>query len=229
MHCELAGGRPASEKKAPVGEKDSNPTEGKPFRLAGAASAAVVGEDLRTRATTGRPKRHRTIIVRPFSVIASLTMPSARPPVSKIAGVAVPRPAVISRRSSLFRADNVAFPTGGERQVAAAGHCPNGAQVSRARIIAGLSGFLTVGGHGTGGEPKSVAFPRLTGRTVVILMSAFAATTGPWWGGAMIWIMFGVGTALGVGIGVAIGACVAVLTIGWWDRDADWAVRRRNS
>jgi hypothetical protein len=41
----------------------------------------------------------------------------------------------------------------------------------------------------------------------------------------MIWIMFGVGTALGV----AIGACVAALTIGWWDRDADRAVRRRNA
>ena len=45
----------------------------------------------------------------------------------------------------------------------------------------------------------------------------------------MTWIMFGVGTALGVGIGVAIGACVTALIIGWWDRDADRAVRRRNS
>ena len=48
--------------------------------------------------------------------------------------------------------------------------------------IAGLSAFLTVGGHGTEGKPKSVAFSHLTGRTVVILMSGFAATTGPWWG-----------------------------------------------
>ena len=44
-------------------------------------------------------------------------------------------------------------------------------------------------------------------------------------GVTMIWIMFGVGTALGV----AIGACVATLIIGWWDRDADGTVRRRNS
>jgi hypothetical protein len=42
----------------------------------------------------------------------------------------------------------------------------------------------------------------------------------------MIWIMFGVGTALGVGVGVAIGACVAALLIGW---DADRDARRRNS
>jgi hypothetical protein len=42
----------------------------------------------------------------------------------------------------------------------------------------------------------------------------------------MIWIMFGVGAALGVGIGVAIGGCVAALIIGWWDRDADRTVRR---
>jgi hypothetical protein len=45
----------------------------------------------------------------------------------------------------------------------------------------------------------------------------------------MIWIMFGVGAALGVGIGVAIGGCVAALIIGWWDRDADRTVRRVGS
>jgi membrane associated rhomboid family serine protease len=83
--------------------------------------------------------------------------------------------------------------------------------------------------HANGSKPKSGAFPHLTGRTVVILMSAFAATTGWGWGGTMTWIMFGVGTALGVGIGVAIGACVTALIIGWWDRDADRAVRRRYS
>jgi hypothetical protein len=48
-------------------------------------------------------------------------------------------------------------------------------------------------------------------------------------GGTMIWIMFGVGAALGVGIGVAIGGCVAALIIGWWDRDADRTVRRVGS
>jgi hypothetical protein len=44
----------------------------------------------------------------------------------------------------------------------------------------------------------------------------------------MTWIIFGVGTALGVGIGVAIGASIAALIIGWWDRDAERTVRRRN-
>jgi membrane associated rhomboid family serine protease len=47
-------------------------------------------------------------------------------------------------------------------------------------------------------------------------------------GGNMTWIIFGVGAALGVGIGVAIGASIAALIIGWWDRDAERTVRRRN-
>jgi hypothetical protein len=85
------------------------------------------------------------------------------------------------------------------------------------RVLDGL-------GHGKGREPKSGAFPHLTGPTVVILMSALAATTGP--GGGHHDLMFGVGAAPGVGIGVAIGGCVAALTIGWWDRDADRTVRR---
>ena len=33
--------------------------------------------------------------------------------------------------------------------------------------------------HANGSKPKSDAFPHLTGRAVVILVSAFVATTGP--------------------------------------------------
>jgi len=83
-------------------------------------------------------------------------------------------------------------------------------------------------GHGTGRDPKSDAFSHLTGRTVVIPTSGCVATTGPWWEGTMTWIMFGAGAALGVGISVAIGACVAAIIIGWWDRDAERTVRKRN-
>jgi hypothetical protein len=115
------------------------------------------------------------------------------------------------------------------RREAAAGHCPIRAKCSRARIIAGAVRVLDGLGRGKGREPKSGAFPHLIGPAVVILMSALTATTGPWWGGTMIWIMFGVGAALGVGIGVAIGGCVAALIIGWWDRDADRTVRREGS
>jgi hypothetical protein len=48
----------------------------------------------------GPLERHRTIIVRPFFVIASLTTPSVRPLTSTIPGVAVASPARINPPSS---------------------------------------------------------------------------------------------------------------------------------
>jgi hypothetical protein len=152
------------------------------------------------RAANGRLERHRTIIVRPFSVIASLTMPTDRPATSTIPGVALAYPRRINAPSNaivkplafisaseqpfglpasissaliwspvrpcaviydaliLFRADNVAFPTGRERRSRRGGHCPNRAKCSRARIIAGLSGFLTVWGTGRRGSQNPSLF-----------------------------------------------------------------------
>jgi hypothetical protein len=48
----------------------------------------------------GHPKRHQTIIDRPLSVIASLTMPTDRPATSTIPGVALAYPRRINPRSN---------------------------------------------------------------------------------------------------------------------------------
>jgi hypothetical protein len=53
------------------------------------------GDQLRA-ARAANPKRHRTIIVRPLSVIAGLTTPSVRSPASTIPRVAVATPARIA-------------------------------------------------------------------------------------------------------------------------------------
>jgi hypothetical protein len=100
---------------------------------------------------------------------------------------------------------------------------------ARALRMAGLSGFLTGLGHGTGSGAKIRRFsaPVLArDHHPHVRVDRYHC---PLVGGTMIWITFGVGAALGVGIGVAIGGCVAALIIGWWDQDADRTVRRDGS
>jgi hypothetical protein len=111
---------------------------------------------------------HRLLNVKPLAFISASEQPFGLPASISSALIWSPvRPrAVVYDALILFRADNVAFPTGRERRSRRGGHCPNRAKCSRARIIAGLSGFLTVSGTGREREPKSVAFPRLIGPAV---------------------------------------------------------------
>jgi hypothetical protein len=118
-----------------------------------------------SRSRCGQPS-----VADPRSII---TTPGGRSPALTIFAVTSPTqisPAVASNPSAASRGTNQAAARG--RWELVIGPLPSSlARPPHRRAVRVLDGW------GTGREPKSVAFPHLTGRTVVILMSAFAATT----------------------------------------------------